>query len=540
VYIVYPYNLKDNPYPSSPTPTLIDARVLGGPRHKEAKNAVLNCIKELSEKVSNETGASQRDFRLITVIQDVGAGKTHLALHTKSTQDNIICSYLDLSTVSPKNLTSLYAALIDGFSDQYVKQLKVAVVDYVKSRAIDGDRLAKKTFRPPFFGGKSVEVLAQEVIDGKRAPDIHALNEFLIGDFSVDERTVIKQVMFDDFKNTSKIQSLEHMLTHLSAIGKLNLRFLKKVTLLEMDEFDSNTDSIEFVKAVINAHLPSAILLLITTPSIYADVRNVAPSVFDRLEKANYKIDLAGSSTFDEISDIVLEYMRQDVKDLTFSSYESDIISKVRVIYDEFHEFRSIRSMLNIMYHAMEISKRENAGTITENSLDETIKQAYPGLRVRGSIMNVPISEFIRIRRDCTDSDVLESNVKEAVKSLVMFAHEQGKVSKPEPPNGKGADGNVDALYKTTDGTKTAVTVVIDKDHGKSIEKISNVAGLGAERHLVLTNAHTDGVDGTTVVNMDKCKMIDLIYFSRKYKNEEIADADSDRAIMLAKSISIC
>lgn len=536
---MYPYNLKDNPYPSSPTPTLMDARVLGGPRHKDAKNAVLNCIKDLSGKISNETGANERDFRLITVIQDVGAGKTHLALHIKATQNDTICSYLDLSTISPKNLTSLYTGLIDGFSNEYLKQFKYAVVSYIKTKALAGDRLAKKVFRPPFFGGKSVETLAEEVLAGKRIPDINALNELLVGEFSVDERIILKQIMFDDFKNTSNVHNLEEMLSRLTAIARLNLRFLNKITLLEVDEFDSNQDSIDFVKAVINAHLPSTILLLITTPSSYADVKNVAPSVFDRLEKANYKIDLAGSSTFEEVCDIVIEYIRCNVKDLTFAKYENDIVNKIKVIYDEFQEFRSIRSMLNIMYHAMEIAGRHNTDTITEDALDETLKQAYPGLRVKGSIMNVPISEFIRIRRDCADSEVLENNVKDAVKNLVMFAHEQGKVSKPETPNGKGTT-NVDALYKDSIGSKVAVTVVINKDHGKSIEKISGTDVLGADRMVVLTNANTESTDGTTVINIDKCKMIDLIYFNKKYKNEDIVDTDSERALMLARSVSIC
>jgi hypothetical protein len=34
--------------------------------------------------------------------------------------------------------------------------------------------------------------------------------------------------------------------------------------------------------------------------------------------------------------------------------------------------------------------------------------------------------------------------------------------------------------------------------------------------------------------------MIDLIYFSSKYKNHEIMLDDSQRALMLAKSIKLC
>ncbi len=538
---MYPYNLTQNPYPSSPTPTLMDAKVLGGLRHKDAKKAILGCINELQGKVSNKKGASERDFRLITVIQDVGAGKTHLALHIKSTQEDIICSYVDLSTISPKNLQSLYAALLAGFSDEYLAEFKAAIIEYIKDRALDNEKAAKKFFRPPLFGGKSIPDLAAEVLSGKREPDMRALNELLAREFNIDEWWVIKKVVSNDFTDVSDAKGLEVMLTRLAAISRLNFRFLNKITILEIDELDANQDTIDFIKAVVNAHLPSTILLLITTPSLYSDIRNASASVFDRLEKANYKIDLAGSSTFDEVFDIVLEYIRQNVKDVRFGTYESDIISKVKVIYDEFQEFRNIRSMLNIMYHAVEIAGRQDAGTLTEGVLDETIRQAYPGLRVRGSIMNVPISEFIRIRRSCTDNDVLENSVKDAVKSLVMFAHEQGKVSKPEQPNGHANNGvSVDAVYNDSTGSKVAIAVVINKDHGKSIEKISQANGLGIDKFVVLTNARTEGSSGTTIVNMDRCKMIDLIYFNQKYKNEDIVESDSDRALMLAKAMLLC
>ena len=55
--------------------------------------------------------------------------------------------------------------------------------------------------------------------------------------------------------------------------------------------------------------------MLITTPSYYSDISHISPSLFDRLEKANYKIDLAGSNSFEEINDIVLEYIKQNTPD---------------------------------------------------------------------------------------------------------------------------------------------------------------------------------------------------------------------------------
>src|SRR5690349_9777735 len=60
----YPYDLKENPYPSSPTPTLADAKILGGKRHKEANAAVMSCIEDLYTKISGVL-ASDRNFRII-------------------------------------------------------------------------------------------------------------------------------------------------------------------------------------------------------------------------------------------------------------------------------------------------------------------------------------------------------------------------------------------------------------------------------------------------------------------------------------------
>jgi len=98
-------------------------------------------------------------------------------------------------------------------------------------------------------------------------------------------------------------------------------------------------------------------------------------------------------------------------------------------------------------------------------------------------------------------------------------------------------------MYSDPYGTKVAVAVVINKDHAKSFEQISNtLKSTGfVDKLVILTNANTaGGTNGSTLVNIDRCKMIDLIYFSNKYKNNEMQQDDSQRAILLAKSIRLC
>lgn len=545
---MYPYKLDRNPYPSSPTPTLSDALILGGKRHKEAKAAMVSCISDLCSKIGVRT-AIDKDFRLVTMIQDVGSGKTHLALHTKGVKevsDSAIVSYIDLSQISPRSMHSIYGAMLGGFTDEYVATLRKTVIDYLLQRAEQNAPSAKRIFNYSFIDfikGKSLADKAAELLRCEIVPNYAAIDDTLSKEFSSIEITILKLVIEGNFRaDAQNVASLEDIIASLTALSRLNLKFLHKITLIQIDEFDSHKESVELIKAIINAHLPATVLMLIFTPASYDEIRRTSISVFDRLEKANYKIDIAGSNTLEEIIDIVLEYVRHhDVSKSLTEENERDLAAKIRVIYDEFPDFRNVRSMLNIMYHATENAAKRSLGHIDEQSIDETIKNVYPGLRIRGSLMYVPISDFIKIRRNCNDIQTLESCIRNAVKDLVNYAHQVGVVARPHAANGEG--NGIDVTYSDLYGTKVAVAVVINKDHTKSFEQISNTLKSTSlvDRLIILTNANTtSGTKRSLLVNIDRCKMIDLIYFSNKYNNNQIHQDDSQRAILLAKSMSLC
>ena len=545
---MYPYRLDRNPYPSSPTPTLIDAQILGGKRHRDAKSALLSCIGDLYSKVQ-ACEATDKDFRLVTIIQDVGSGKTHLALHTKGLRevnDNAVISYVDMSQVSPRNMHSLYSAMLAGFAEEYVSSIRVALVKSLVDKAERHIGVAKKIFNYGFMdsiAGRSVTEKANQLLRNELVPNFAAIDETLKGELSPVEVAIAKLAIEGKFRaDAQSVASLEDIIASLAALARLNLRYLGKLTLFQLDEFDVDRESVDFVKAVINAHVPAAILMLIFTPSSYDDIRRANVSVFDRLEKANYKIDLAGSNTLEEVIDIALEYIRFHDSSKCFTEQEErDLAAKIKVIYDEFSDFRNVRSMLNIMYHATENAAKRDVLIIDEQAIDETIKNVYPGLRIRGSVMDVPISDFIKIRRNWSDMATLETGVRSAVKDLVNYAHEVGVVARPQASESKG--NGIDVIFSDPYGTKVAIAVVINKDHAKSFEQISNtLKSTGfVDKLVILTNANTSGgANGSLVVNIDRSKMIDLLYFSNKYKNNEMLDDDSQRAMILAKSIRVC
>ena len=365
-------------------------------------------------------------------------------------------------------------------------------------------------------------------------------------EFCAAELSVLKLIIERRFKiGINQAKTLEEIIENLSALAKLNLKFLKKLTLLEIDEFDSDKESMAFVKAIVNAHLSSTALLLILTPSSYEQIRTANSSVFDRLEKANYKIDLAGSNTFEEILDIILEYVRYYDKGKNFTSQEEkELASKIKVIYDEFPDFRNVRSMINILYHATENAAGRDASAIDERALEETIKKIYPGLRIRGSIMSVPVSDFIKIQKNCNDEQSMESDLRAAIRNLVDHAHKMGSVAALEDLENTNG---IELIYSDACGMKVAVAVVLNKDTPKNFEQICNSVGeTFVDKVVILTDSNiargTAAAEngGETVVNIDRSKMIDLLYFSSMYKSDEIKGDDLQRALTLAKSIKLC
>jgi hypothetical protein len=544
---MYPYFLNINPYPSSPTPALVDSQILGGNTHKQARTAILSCIEDLYSKLgSNPT---DKDFRLITMIQDVGSGKTHLALHIRGLPElstNTVTSYVDLSRVSPRDIYNTYESILSGFSNEDVITMREAIISMLSFKAEKNVGPARKIFKYGLsdrIAGKSFSDKARLVLQGKETMNYDYVDEVLRDEFSEIQIDLIKGIVGDKFRRDSaNVRTLEGVINSLSAIANLNFRLLNKLTIFQFDEFDSNKETLEIIKALINAHIPSSLLMLIMTPASYNEIKKENASVFDRMEKANYKIDLAGSNTVTELLDIIFEYIRHYDKINNFTpEHENELASRIRVIYDEFPEFRNVRSILNILYHATENAARTNSFTIDEQSIDDTIKRNYPGLKIRGSLMDVPLSEFIRIRKNSMSSDALESNVRDAIKNLLAYTTQTGSVSGVNIDNIIG--NSIDVVYNDNYGTKIAVAVVVNKDHSKALAQISSAAKSLSlvDRLVVLTNTGTAvGENGTTVVNMDKGKLIDLIYFNDKFKNEELLKDDLEKAVVLAKSMKLC
>jgi hypothetical protein len=533
----YPYGLSRNPYPSSPTPTEKDAQILGGTRHIQAKESILECIKDLYRQSSNHK-SNENDFRLITIIQDVGSGKTHLALHIKGLRlrQNIESSYVDLATISPKTKESLYDTIIAGFNKSTFEELREKLLKDICGKAERGDSQAKKALGYGFVDklmGTTIQDKTEDILDDKKTHSSENLKAYLASNYNKHEAVIIQNIIEKIF---DPISNLDEFLGRLAAISKFSHNFLGKITVYTFDELDADPGSTEIVKSIINRHLPSSIVMLIATQSEYSEIQKTNTSLFDRLEKANYKIDLADSNSIDELSEIAIEYIKQNKKSQRFTKkQQDDLTAKIRVLCDEFPEFRSVRSLTNILYHAMEKSFQLNQEDISEEALDETINSAFPGLKVNGSILDVPIGQFLKLRLESTKGKS-QSKIKEAISNLVNFAHDTGKISKPE--NSKRM---LDAIYTDQYGTKIGIAVVLGKDHDQNAASIQNVLKASAlvDKLLILTNTTVPKTSQATIINIDKSRMVDLLYFSNRYSDNKILGPENEKIHALARTISI-
>lgn len=217
-----------------------------------------------------------------------------------------------------------------------------------------------------------------------------------------------------------------------------------------------------------------------------------------------------------------------------------DLSAKIRIIYDEFPDFRNIRSILNVLNHAFDFALNRNSETIDEQSIEETIKKVYPGLRLRGSIMGIPISDFIKMRKISIDKEAVEIGVKEAVWNLINYFDELGAVKKI--PN-KIDSEFLDAVYNDHMGKKIGISIAVDSDKNKNFDKIvQSTRKISMVDKLVILTTNMTHIkkSGTTFVTIDKWKLADLLYFSKKYDSDEFRTEDPQKAILLAKSIQIC
>ncbi|HEX2487387.1 MAG TPA: hypothetical protein VHJ57_02245 [Nitrososphaeraceae archaeon] len=535
---MYPYNLDKNPFPSNPTPNLEDAHILGGKRHQESKNSILSCIEDLVNL--SETSDASEKFRIITVIQDVGSGKTHLTLNIRISgiKEKAIISYLDMSQIYPKNIPSIYQAMISGFEPEYLYTLKKELLYYLKDRIKSDNKIAKKIFKLGFFeslSGKGIDNKILQILENRSEPNLRYIDNILDEDFSKNDISIIKTIIENQFENNESI-TLMDMINRLSTLSKINLKLFNKISLYQFDEFNNNKETLSFMKAIINAHIPNTVLMLILTPSSYLKIASDDSSVYDRLEKANYKIDLAGSNSFEEISDIVLEYINfYNLPTTITNDQRKELFSQIKILYEDF-DFRNIRSILNIMYSAFETASHKKMSIISEQILDETLRKNYPGLKIKGSLVDISISDYIKIKNHIDTTSDVKKEIVNSLRELINYLHRHNIKCKYEDylPLEEEA---VNIIYKDNSDSKSQITMLLNESTLTNMR--STVFNIGTTVKDVNYPKVTTTKNDSVSINLDRSKIIDILYIYDKINRNLHTMADTNKIFLLAKSINL-
>src|SRR5687768_15753088 len=446
-----------------------------------------------------------------------------------------------MSQIYPKNIPSIYQAMISGFEPEYLYTLKKELLYYIKDLIKSDNKIAKKIFKLGFFesiSGRGIDNKILQIVENRLQPDLGYIDNIL-GDenFSKNDISTIKTIIQNQFENNESI-TLMDMINRLSTLSKINLKLFNKISLYQFDEFDNNQETLSFMKALINAHIPNTVLMLILTPASYLKIASEDSSVFDRLEKANYKIDLAGSNSFEEISNIVLEYIKFCNQTTAITEVEqNDLLSKIKVLYDDF-DFRNIRSILNIMYNAFEIAEDKNISLINEQVLDETLQKTYPGVRIKGSIMNISISDYIRLKNRINSTIDMKTEIVQSLHDLINYLHKCAIKCKFE--DYLPFEEEVNVIYKDNNGSTSQISMLLNKS---SLSRLENIVYHDLQYSLndfkkYPKIANRDNKHSS--INLDHSKIVDLLYLSSKFNQNLHTSDDHNKIILLAKSINLC
>ncbi|NIT99389.1 MAG: hypothetical protein GWN01_00105 [Nitrosopumilaceae archaeon] len=81
----------------------------------------------------------------------------------------------------------------------------------------------------------------------------------------------------------------------------------------------------------------------------------------------------------------------------------------------------------------------------------------------------------------------------------------------------------------------------MDDDHAKNFSDIQNVVKSSAmvDKLIILTNTKVPESQQATIINIDKSKLVDLLYFNDRYVEHKIAEPENEKIQMLARTINV-
>ena len=543
----YPYGLKINPFSHVPTPSLTAAKVLGGRRWKEVKERILICVNELKESMLR----GQKDFMIVNIVGPLGTGKTHLALHMKTLKDEFECAYIDLTRIEPKDLQSIYLAIVKELGDGFFHELRNELILNLGERAEKGDKSAKKVLRigiiDRIIGRRPINI-AKEIIEKKRSINIDALKE-AFPEYDDTFESVLN-IISENSGWFLEAKDFNEALKKLKGFTRVSYD-LGKVLLIEIDEISTSKSLMDGLKAIINEKLSGVVLVTILRSGVEMEMVNADPSLADRLKKAPFTYFLSQPDDPEEIWDIIKEYLK----------FHNSIISKeddealknlIKYAHSEFG-MNEIRELLALMREVLELAK--GSERVSEDHLIGAIIRIRPTSELRGSMMHIPIPDYLRIIKTSTKTyEEISDKMIRAIRDLgrylfmrdaIFYAH--GASRRIDTPGGSRSFRLADIYLEEKDGKKVAINVkMTEKDclTKQEIEDTLDIVEYGRiDQAIILTNAaYSKDLEHPKLIFAkigDKRSVADFVYFSEKFEANRLNEEDEKNVIRLAKCLGV-
>jgi galactokinase len=188
------------------------------------------------------------------------------------------------------------------------------------------------------------------------------------------------------------------------------------------------------------------------------------------------------------------------------------------------------------MYSAFEIASNKKMSIINEQILDETLRKIYPGLKIKGSLVDISISDFIKIKNHIDSSREIKKEIVNSLRGLINYLHKHNIKCKYEyylP-----IEEAVNIIYKDHSGSTSQITMLLND---------SNLTKMGSTLfHNHETKADdfnypkiTNNTNDSISINLDRTKIIDLLYVHDKINRNIHTMADNNKIFLLAKSINL-
>jgi len=545
----YPYGLEINPFSHVPTPSLTAAKVLGGRRWKGVKERILICVKELNESMNK----GQKVFSIVNIVGPLGTGKTHLALHMKTLKDEFECAYVDLTRIEPKDLPSVYLAIVKELGEGFFHELRNKLILKLGDRAERGEKNARKALRIGIIDrifGRSPIRIAQEIVEKRRSMDVYALREAFPDILDDDAFESVFNILSENLNWFLEAKDFNEALRKIKGLARVSCS-LGRVLLIEIDEISVNKPLMDGLKAIINEKPPGVVLVTILRSEVMTEMSNADPSLADRLQKAPFTYFLAQPDDPEEIWDIIKEYLKFHYAVISEQDGEA-LKNLIKYAFSEFG-MNKIRDVLALMREAFEIAK--GSERIREDHLIGAIIRIRPNAELRDSLMRIPIPDYFRIIKTSTKTyEEISDNLTRAIRDLgrylfmkgaIFYAH--GASRRIDTPGGSRSFRLADLYLEEKDGRKVVVNVKMSEKECLTRQEIEDTLEMvehgRVDQAIILTNAaYSKDLEHPKLIFtkiVDKHNIADYIYFSEKFQANRLNEEDEKNVVRLAKCLGV-